>query len=65
MRGYHPRMTLTDTSFEQHLDATRDERIESYKEFLRIPSISTLTAHRDDCRATATWLATALELPTA
>jgi hypothetical protein len=28
MRGYHPRMTLTDTSFEQHLDATRDERIE-------------------------------------
>jgi len=61
MRGYHPRMTLTDTSFEQHLDATRDARIESYKEFLRIPSISTLTAHRDDCRATATWLATALE----
>jgi len=61
MRGYHPRMTLTDTTFEQHLDATRDARIESYKEFLRIPSISTLTAHRDDCRATATWLATALE----
>ena len=54
-------MTLTDTSFEEHLDATRDERLESYKAFLRIPSISALPEHRDDCRATATWLAAALE----
>ena len=44
-----------------YLDATRDERLESYKAFLRIPSISALPAHRDDCRATATWLAAALE----
>ena len=54
-------MTLTDTTFEDYLDATRDERLESYKAFLRIPSISALPAHRDDCRATATWLAGALE----
>ena len=54
-------MTLTDTTFEEYLEATRDERLESYKAFLRIPSISALPAHRDDCRATATWLAAALE----
>ena len=54
-------MTLTDTTFEEYLDATRDERLESYKAFLRIPSISALPEHRDDCRATATWLAAALE----
>ena len=53
-------MTLTDTTFEQHLDATLDERLESYKEFLRIPSISGLPGHADDCRAAATWLAEAL-----
>ena len=53
-------MTLTDTSFEQYLDATRDERIETYKAFLRIPSISGEPGHSDDCRATATWLADAL-----
>ena len=33
-------MTLTDTTLEEHLDATLDERLESYKAFLRIPSIS-------------------------
>jgi acetylornithine deacetylase/succinyl-diaminopimelate desuccinylase-like protein len=54
-------MTLTDTTFEDYLDATRDERLESYKAFLRIPSISALPEHRDECRATATWLAAALE----
>ncbi len=54
-------MTLTDTSFEEYLEATRDERLESYKAFLRIPSISAMPEHRDDCRATATWLADALE----
>ena len=53
-------MTLTNTTFEEHLAATRDERFESYKAFLRIPSISALPAHRDDCRATAVWLADAL-----
>ena len=36
---------------ETHLDATRDERIESLKAFLRIPSISTLPEHAPDVRA--------------
>jgi acetylornithine deacetylase/succinyl-diaminopimelate desuccinylase-like protein len=53
-------MRLTDTSLEEYLEATRAERLESYKAFLRIPSISALPQHRDDCRATATWLADAL-----
>jgi acetylornithine deacetylase/succinyl-diaminopimelate desuccinylase-like protein len=53
-------MTLTDTSFDEYLEATHEERLESYKAFLRIPSISGLPGHGDDCRATAEWLAEAL-----
>ncbi|HEU5205246.1 MAG TPA: dipeptidase [Candidatus Limnocylindrales bacterium] len=53
-------MTLTDTTLEAHLDATRDERLERYKAFLRIPSISGQPGHSDDCRAAATWLADSL-----
>ena len=37
-----------------------DARLESYKAFLRIPSISALPEHADDCRAAAEWLADAL-----
>jgi len=54
-------MTSTDPSFEEYLEATRDERLDQYMEFLRIPSISGLPEHADDCRAAATWLAAALE----
>ena len=43
-------MTDTDAALDAHLDATRDERLESYKAFLRIPSISALPEHADDCR---------------
>ena len=32
-------------------------RLESYKELLRIPSISALPQHFEDCRATAEWIA--------
>jgi acetylornithine deacetylase/succinyl-diaminopimelate desuccinylase-like protein len=53
-------MTLTDTAFDEHLDATLDERLESYQAFLRFPSISGKPGHSDDCRASATWLADAL-----
>ena len=35
----------------------RDARLESYKAFLRIPSISALPEHADDCRRAAEWLA--------
>ena len=52
--------TSTDSALEAHLGATRDDRIESYKAFLRIPSISALPAHAGDCRAAADWLVAAL-----
>ncbi|HEX5015412.1 MAG TPA: dipeptidase [Candidatus Limnocylindrales bacterium] len=52
--------TSTDTALEQFLDNTRDERLESYKEFLRIPSIGALPEHAADCRAAAEWIATDL-----
>src|SRR4051812_14095552 len=49
-----------DAALDAHLDSTRDARLESYKDFLRIPSISAIPAHADDCRAAAGWLAEAL-----
>src|SRR3954449_13613660 len=49
-----------DAALDAHLDGTRDARLESYKDFLRIPSISAIPAHADDCRAAAGWLAEAL-----
>ncbi len=55
-----PDVTAT-TSPEQHLDATREARLESYKDFLRIPSISTLSQHAPDVRRAAEWLAATLE----
>lgn len=47
-------------ALDAHLDATRSERLESYKAFLRIPSISGLPAHAADCRRAADWLVEAL-----
>ena len=56
---------MTDTAasmadIEAYLDETKDARLESYKAFLRIPSISAIPAHAPDCRAAAEWLADAL-----
>ena len=45
-----------DAAFEQFLDEHADERLESYKAFLRIPSISTLPDHAPDCRRAAEFL---------
>ena len=53
-------MTALDDALEAHLDATHETRIASYKDFLRIPSISGIPAHADDCRRAATWLAEAM-----
>ena len=53
-------MTALDDALEAHLDATHEARVASYKDFLRIPSISGIPAHADDCRRAATWLADAL-----
>src|SRR5207344_1974136 len=56
-----PNTTATpDAALDAHLDATKAARLESYKDFLRIPSISAIPAHADDCRAAARWLADAL-----
>jgi acetylornithine deacetylase/succinyl-diaminopimelate desuccinylase-like protein len=52
--------TATPLSVEQHLDETRDARLESYKDFLRIPSISALPEHAPDVRRAAEWLADTL-----
>jgi acetylornithine deacetylase/succinyl-diaminopimelate desuccinylase-like protein len=49
-----------DTALEAHLVATREGRYDSFKAFLRIPSISALPAHAGDVRRAATWLADAL-----
>jgi acetylornithine deacetylase/succinyl-diaminopimelate desuccinylase-like protein len=54
-------MPNQDAALDAHLDQTRDARLESYKAFLRIPSISALPQHADDCRAAAAWLVRALE----
>jgi acetylornithine deacetylase/succinyl-diaminopimelate desuccinylase-like protein len=53
-------MTDRDAALEAHLRETHDARLESYKAFLRIPSISALPQHAGDCRAAAEWLAGAL-----
>src|SRR6185437_11263991 len=55
-----PGMPDTDAALEAHLDSTHAARLESYKAFLRIPSISALPEHADDCRRAARWLADAL-----
>ena len=55
-----PDRTATPTAIEQHLDATRDARLEGYKDFLRIPSISALPEHVPDVRRAADWLAETL-----
>lgn len=51
---------MADEALEAHLVATREGRYESLTSFLRIPSISALPEHADDCRRAAQWLATAL-----
>jgi len=49
-----------DEGVEAYLEATRDERLESYFELLRIPSISALPEHAPDVRRAADWLAAEL-----
>ena len=52
-----PETTALNPDLGAHLEATRDDRIESLKAFLRIPSISTLPEHAPDVRRAAEWLA--------
>ena len=53
-------MISIDRGVEAFLDATRDERLESYMELLRIPSISTLSEHTPDMVRAAEWVAAEL-----
>ncbi len=55
-----PDRTTTPGSVDQHLDETRGARLEGYKDFLRIPSISALPEHAPDVRRAAAWLADTL-----
>ena len=50
-------MLTVDQSIEAYFDAHKDERLESYKELLRIPSISTLPEHKPDIERAARWIA--------
>ena len=53
-------MTAVDPALEAQLEATREARLESYLEFLRIPSISALPEHAGDMRRAAEWIAAEL-----
>jgi acetylornithine deacetylase/succinyl-diaminopimelate desuccinylase-like protein len=48
---------MTPVSFDQYLKEHRATHLEQLKEWLRIPSISALSAHKDDCHRAAQWLA--------
>jgi acetylornithine deacetylase/succinyl-diaminopimelate desuccinylase-like protein len=54
----HP--IVRDDALEEYLDRTAERRLESYKAFLRIPSISGLPVHAPDCRAAAEFIASDL-----
>jgi acetylornithine deacetylase/succinyl-diaminopimelate desuccinylase-like protein len=51
----------TDPAVEAYLVEHAAERLASYKELIRIPSISALPAHAADCRRAAAWIAADLE----
>ncbi len=50
-----------DGALEAHLSSTIEARHASYLEFLRIPSISALPEHVEDCRRAANWLVAELQ----
>ncbi len=51
-------MSVSDAiaAVEGYLDGTQQERLDEYQAFLRIPSISALTAHTADMTTAADWL---------
>jgi acetylornithine deacetylase/succinyl-diaminopimelate desuccinylase-like protein len=50
-------MISAETGLDAWLEARRDERLESYFDLLRIPSISTLSEHAPDMVRAAEWIA--------
>ena len=57
---YSPVQGAIDPAVESFLESTKDARLESYFELLRIPSISTLPEHAPDIRRAAEWIAAEL-----
>jgi acetylornithine deacetylase/succinyl-diaminopimelate desuccinylase-like protein len=53
--------TTADEAIERYLDEHAESRLASYKELIRIPSISALPEHAADCRRTAEWIAADLD----
>ena len=53
-------MPETFDDLDAHLESTATSRLEEYVELLRIPSISALSEHADDCLRAAEWIADAL-----
>lgn len=53
-------MPETFDDLDAHLESTAERRLDAYVELLRIPSISALSEHADDCRRAAEWIADAL-----
>jgi acetylornithine deacetylase/succinyl-diaminopimelate desuccinylase-like protein len=53
-------MPETFDDLDAHLESTATSRLDAYVELLRIPSISALSEHADDCRRAAEWIADAL-----
>jgi acetylornithine deacetylase/succinyl-diaminopimelate desuccinylase-like protein len=53
--------TATDQTFEDFLATHADERLESYKQLVRIPSISAIPEYAADCRRAAEWIAADLD----
>ena len=50
-------MTTPIEAIDAYLECNATERLEEFKEFLRIPTIGVLSAHDDDVRDGAEWLA--------
>ncbi|SOC39659.1 dipeptidase [Ureibacillus acetophenoni] len=48
-------------SLDQYFSQHREKHLEELKEFLRIPSISSLSEHKEDMLTAASWLADALK----
>jgi hypothetical protein len=44
-----------------YLSDNRERHLEELRQFLKLPSISSLSAHKDDVQRTASWVADALE----
>jgi acetylornithine deacetylase/succinyl-diaminopimelate desuccinylase-like protein len=55
-----PTTPTASSDLEALLEATHEARLDSFKEFLRFPSISALPEHAPDIRRAAAWLADAL-----